>query len=79
MLGIGDFTYEAEYRMKEASRVLAQRQAGGLVPSSRPGLALNVRKGYYRQLASLGRRVCDLGLEVGCTLEARAAATARYK
>jgi hypothetical protein len=80
MLHAGDATYEAEHRMREAGRVLAERerQAGRLgLPASRPRLKLKVREAYYRQLANLGRQACDLGLEVGCAMEARAVANGR--
>lgn len=75
MLHPGDSTYEAEHRMKEAERILGQRQVGGMVlRSSRLRFSPRVRERYYRQLARIGRRTCELGWSLGCTLECRALA-----
>jgi hypothetical protein len=72
MLHSGDVIREAEFQRRELERALAQRQARvdalGWQPRHKPSL----RDTYYRRLASLGRRVCGLGLTVGCTLEAHA-------
>ena len=77
MLHPGDSTYEAEHRLKEASRVLVERQAGRDLPQSWPRVVLNLRESYYRRLAEVGGRACDLGLELGCALEARAVTNGR--
>jgi hypothetical protein len=74
MLNLGDSAYEAEHRMKEVGRVLAERQTVKELRSSPSGLLLKVRDAYYRQMALFGGRVCDLGLEVGCAFQARAVA-----
>ena len=78
MLHPGDVIRETEFRKKEQSRALAWRQAHAVHRlGSRPRNKPDFRDIYYRQLSGLGRRTCALGLTVGCTLEARAAAGRR--
>ena len=61
MLHFGDSTYEASHRMDEARRVLAARQAGAeRRPTEARPLAW-LRNAYRRLLATVGRRLCDLG------------------
>jgi hypothetical protein len=72
MLHPGDVIREMEFRSREMERALARRQARPHVPPRGSHQGSRLRNSYYRQLASLGRRACALGLGLGCALETRA-------
>jgi hypothetical protein len=68
MINPGDVIREAEFRKRELEREVASRQAGA-GDSER---AHGIRDTYYRQLVKIGRRMCDQGVALGCTLESHA-------
>lgn len=72
MMHAGDVIREAEYRKRELEREVALYPAGASRSGALSEPKSSLRDRYYRQLGSVGRRMCAQGLSLGCTIESHA-------